>query len=297
MPAYPTANHELYDYSAIIDRPDFNWPGGKRLAFYVAVNLETFSFGNDTGPTLNGGNHAPDVMNYSWREYGNRVGVWRFLELFNDLEIPAAALVNMDMYDAAPRVLEAFRKRGDEFVAHGRTNAEKPGQLSEAKERELLEQVRNRMKKEEGKAPAGYLAPHISNSKSTPKLLKDLNYEYQLDWAMDDQPVWLNTEKGKLLSVPYPAEVNDIPQLIGRNKTGEQFGAMIGDAFETLKRDSRQHSRVMGVSLHPYLMGQPHRFTQLRKALTKLRERAGDKVWFTTPGEINAHYRALDSVK
>lgn len=297
MATSPTNNHNRYPYSALPDRPDFNWPEGKRLACYVAVNLETFSWSNDTGPTLNGGNHQPDVMNYSWREYGNRVGVWRFLELFDELEIPAAALVNTDMYDTAPRVLEAFRKRGDEFVAHGRTNAEKPGALDRAEELNLLREMRDLVEKEEGSAPAGYLAPHISNSKDTPDLLAEFGFAYQLDWAMDDQPVRMNTKAGGLLSVPYPAEVNDISQIIGRNQNGRQFAAMIEDAFATLLRDSARQSRVFGISLHPYLMGQPQRFEPLRRALTNLRDQAGDEVWFTTPGEINRHFRFIEKAE
>ncbi len=216
------------------------------------------------------------------------------LELFDDLELPAAALFNTDLYHAAPRVLEAFRKRGDELTAHGRTNAEKPGSMSVGKERELLTQMRDAFKKEEGNAPKGYLATHISVSKDTPRLLYELGFEYQLDFAMDDQPVWLDTDAGQMLSVPYAQEINDIPQLIGRNRTGRQFADMITDAYVTLHRDAQAQSRVFCIALHPYLMGQAHRFTALKRALTQLREQADGLVWFTTPGEINDWYRGLE---
>ena len=286
-------DHEYYNFSAIVDRPNFSWPEGKRLAFYVAVNLESFSYDDDTGPTLNDGNHAPDVMNYSWREYGNRVGVWRFLELFDELDLPAAALINTEMYQEAPRVIEAFRKRGDEIVAHGRTNAEKPGQLDEPAEKKLIDEVTQAIAQYEGKPPTGWLAPHISHSKVTPDLLQEAGYAYLLDWAMDDQPVWMHTRQGKILSVPYSQEINDIPQIVGRNRTGQQFGDMITDGFDTLMEDARKRPVVMSVALHPYLMGQPHRVGHLKRALRTIRQRAGDAVWFTTPGAINRHFRTL----
>ncbi len=201
MPSPLLASHGRYDYSAIPDREPYDWPGGRRLAFYVGVNLEVFSFGEGEGPELGGPKASPDVMNYAWRDYGNRVGVWRILEVLDDLEIPAVGLANSQMIGQAPGVVEASRQRGGEVVAHGRTNAEKPGAFAERDEARLIADATDALT-DGGERPLGWLAPHISESKATPDLLAEAGYEYLLDWAHDDQPVWMDTRGGRILSVP-----------------------------------------------------------------------------------------------
>lgn len=292
MPSTLLQSHGRYDYSAIPDREPYDWPDGRRLAFYVGINLEVFSFGEGEGPELGGPKAQPDVMNYAWRDYGNRVGVWRMLEILDSLEIPAVALANSQMVEQAPGVVEAFRQRGGEVVAHGRTNAEKPGSFAERDEARLIADATDALSDGRDR-PLGWLAPHISESKNTPDLLAEAGYEYLLDWAHDDQPVWLDTRGGRILSVPYPQELNDLPQIVHRGVTGRQFGDMIGDAFGTFRREAERRPVVMGVALHPYLMGQPHRAPHLRRALESIRDQADDAVWMTTPGAINAHVRAL----
>src|SRR5690242_10410284 len=134
----PIRAHDRYPYSPISGRATYDWPGGKRLAVYIAINLEWFSFGEGLGAELAPGGPQPDVLNYAWRDYGNRVGVWRLLELFDSLKIPVAVITNSEIYDYCPQVLAAFRARGDEMVAHGRSNSERPGVLSEQAERALI---------------------------------------------------------------------------------------------------------------------------------------------------------------
>src|SRR5438067_2978679 len=156
------AGHGRYDYSPINARPNYDWPGGKRLAVYVALNLEHFAFGEGLGAELAPGGPPPDVLNYAWRDYGNRVGVWRLLDVFNDLNLPVSLLINTALYDYCPEVLAAFRARGDEIVAHGRTNSERQGHLTEADEKELIAQVTRLIADREGRPPAGWLGPWIS---------------------------------------------------------------------------------------------------------------------------------------
>ena len=255
-------SHGRFDYSAITARPLYDWPNGTRLAVYLAVNLEHFSFGEGLGAELCPGGPQPDVLNYSWREYGNRVGAWRMLELFDQLGLPASILLNTALYDHAPELLAAFRARGDEMVGHGRTNAERQGTLDEAHEAALIEQATALMQRYEGNRPAGWLGPWISQSRVTPDLLHEAGYTYLLDWCMDDQPVWMRTRRGRILSVPYPQELNDIPMIVGRN------------------------------ALHPYLVGQPHRLRHLRRALQHIGARR-DQIWLTTAGAVAAHAASL----
>ena len=284
--------HGRYDYSPIVARRGYSWPGGVRLAVYVGLNLEHFAFGEGLGAELAPGGPQPDVLNYAWRDYGNRVGAWRMLELLDALGWPCSVLLNSSIYDYAPQLAAAFRARGDEFVGHGRSNAERQGVLGEAGERALIEEATAAIARHEGKPPAGWLGPWISQSRVTPDLLQEAGYSYLLDWCMDDQPVWFRTRKGRILSVPYPQELNDIPMIVGRKIGGDAFADMIVDNFDEMREQSRAQPLVMGIALHPYLVGQPHRLRHLRRALQHVAARR-DGAWITTAGAIAAHAAAL----
>jgi peptidoglycan/xylan/chitin deacetylase (PgdA/CDA1 family) len=286
------AGHGRYDYSPIVGRPDYSWPGGARLAVYVGLNLEHFAFGEGLGAELAPGGPQPDVLNYAWRDYGNRVGAWRMLELFDALGWPCSVLLNSAIYDYAPQLAAAFRARGDEFVGHGRSNAERQGILDEAGERALIAEATAAIARHEGRAPAGWLGPWISQSRVTPDLLQGAGYSYLLDWCMDDQPVWFRTRHGRILSLPYPQELNDIPMIVGRKIGGDSFADMIVDNFDEMRAQSRAQPLVMGIALHPYLVGQPYRLRHLRRALQHIAANR-DGVWITTAGAIAAHAASL----
>ena len=130
--------HGRFPYSAIGERPDFRWPNGSRLAVYIGFNLEHFAFGEGLGAKLAPSVGGVDVLNASWREYGNRVGAWRCLELFDALKLPVGAIVNTALIDHAPGLVAAFVARGDELIGHGHTNSEAQGDMSAGEERALL---------------------------------------------------------------------------------------------------------------------------------------------------------------
>ena len=281
-----------YSYRAIGDRSHYRWPNGCGLAVYLALNLEVFAFGEGLGAELAPGGPQPDVLNYAWRDYGNRVGVWRMLELLDALQLPASVLINSDYYDACPGVAEAFRRRGDEFLGHGRTNSERQGGLDEAAEAELIREATATIIRHEGQHPDGWLGPWISESAVTPDLLHEAGYSFLFDWCMDDQPVWMRTRTGRILSVPYPQELNDIPAIVARKMGGDAFADMIVDQFDEMVEQSRDTPLVMGVALHPYIVGQPHRLRHLRRALAHIVARR-DTLFLTRAGAIAAHIRDL----
>jgi allantoinase len=285
MTRAPLPTHGRFAYSAITRRPAFRWPGDKRLAVYIGFNIEHFAFGEGLGAGIAPASPQPDVLNHSWREYGNRVGVWRCLELFEALSLPVGALINTALYDHCPEVIEALVARGDELIGHGHSNAERQGVLPQAEERALIEHCRDRMQQMQGVAPAGWLSPWISESACTPDLLKEAGFRYTLNWCHDDQPVLMNTRSGPLWSVPYPQELNDIPMIVGRQMDAKDFAQMIIDQFDEMLVQSQGQSLVMGIALHPYIVGQPYRLRHLRRALAHI---AGhrDEIWFTTPGGI-----------
>jgi allantoinase len=287
-------DHGRFDYRPITRRPHWRWPEGGGLAVYLGFNLEHFAFGDGLGACLAPASPQPDVLNYSWREYGNRVGAWRCLELFEALRLPAAAILNTALYDHCPELLAACVARGDELVGHGHTNAERQGGWSEDAEASLLAACRERMQRGSGQAPDGWLSPWISESRATPDLLAETGYRYTLNWCHDDQPVAMRTRSGRRLwSIPYPQELNDIPMIVARQMDAKDFAQMIIDNFDEMLQQSHGQPLVMGLALHPYLVGQPYRLRHLRRALQHLSDHRSD-IWFTTPGAICEAVDALD---
>ena len=287
--AAPLPTPHRFRYSAINSRLVYEWPNGQRLAVYVALNLEHFAFGAGLGAELAPGGPQPDVLNYAWREYGNRVGVWRLLDLFGELGWPISVLANTSIYDHCPEVMDAVRARGDEIVGHGYTNSERQGTMDEDVERRMIGEVTRTISQIEGQPPKGWLGPWISESSHTPDLLAKAGYTYLLDWCMDDQPVWFQTlDQGRILSVPYSQELNDIPAIAGRKDGTAQFADMIIDNFDEMLTQAERAPLVMGISLHPYIVGQPYRLRHLRRALQHL-DLKKHEIWLTTPGAIAGH--------
>lgn len=291
----PLPDHGRFAYRPITRRPDYRWPNGAGLAVYIGFNIEHFAFGEGLGAMIGPASPQPDVLNYSWREYGNRVGAWRCLALFEQLGLPTAALINTALYDHCPELVAAFVARGDELVGHGHSNAERQGALDEAAERELLQLCSERMHLRSGVTPGGWLSPWISESKLTPDLLAETGYRYTLNWCHDDQPVRMRTRDGRgLWSIPYPQELNDIPMIVGRQMDGKDFAQMIVDNCDEMLEQSHSQPLVKGLALHPYLVGQPYRLRHLRRALQHLvAARDRGEIWFTTPGAICQHMEGL----
>lgn len=283
-------SHSRYTYRAITDRPDYSWPEGKRLAVYIGLNLEHFAFGEGLGAELAPGGPQPDVLNYAWRDYGNRVGAWRMRDMFDALDMPVSVLANSVMYAYAPDLMAAFRARGDEVVGHGRTNSERQSALPPEQEAELIREATQVLEAAEGQAPRGWLSPWIAESVHTPDLLAQAGYGYTLNWCMDDQPIWMQTDGGRLLSIPYPQEVNDIPSIVARKDGAADFADMIIDNFDEMLEQSVHQPLVMGIALHPYLVGQPFRLRHLRRALTHIAKQR-EQIWLTRAGDIHTYCR------
>jgi allantoinase len=294
--AFDTKNSR-YPFSQITDRPTYEWPNGARLAVYVALNVEAFEFGRNPGPDFTTMPAPPYHRGFAYRDYGNRVGITRIHDAFAEHDAPLAVLANLSVYDACPEILVPFRERGDEFVGHGRTNSERQVDMEPGQEREVLIAVRDRMLAEEGKRPQGWLGPFISQSGQTPELLVETGYSYMLDWWFDDQPQYFRTDNGPILAVPYPSmEMNDLPALINRGMSDRDFEEILIAAFDQHLRDSKTAPQVYAVSIHTFLMGQPHRVGILRRVLEHI-NRHQDEVWFTTPGAIAAHVLSLPEVQ
>lgn len=274
-----------YPYRPITDRPDFSWPGGKRLAVYIALGVEEYVFGEGLTEDLFPGASKPDYANTSWRDYGNRIGAIRLIDRFHREGLPVTILLNTEVYDHAPQLMDFARKRGCEIVAHGLTNSDTLAGRSIKDEAAYLKAVADKILFHEGVPPAGWSSPWLAHSDNTPDLLKEAGYRYVLDLGMDDQPVWLNTRTGKLLSIPYALELNDSSTIIGRQASATDFAHMIVDQFEEMLEASAEQALVMPLVVHSFISGQPFRLRTLRRALAHILSRRHE-VWFTTPGQI-----------
>jgi allantoinase len=285
-------SHGRFEYSPIVSRPPFTWADQKRLAVYFAVCVEHFSYGSGLGLAYSPGLNHPNSYNWGWREYGNRVGGWRLVELFNEFQLPITALINTECYDHCPALIAAHRARGDEIVAHGRTNSEHQNGLTIEKERALIKEATEAVRRQEGHSPMGWMSPGAHPSANTEDLLAEVGYTYTMDWPIDDQPVWMRTKNGPLMSMPYPHEVNDVPMVVLHDGTASAFADVIIDNFDEMLRQSRGQSLVYGITIHTFITGQPFRLKQFRRVLDHI-GKARDEVWFTTAGKVARHFANL----
>jgi allantoinase len=279
--------HGRYAYSPIVKRPDYSWPGGKRLAFYIALNIEHFAFGAGIGMDPARREGQQNSRNFAWRDYGNRIGNWRLFEILDELNLPATILLNSEVCHHYPAIVDKIKARGDDVLGHGRSNAEVLRGMWEADEANAIKQCTETIAQHVGVRPTGWMGPGALESNVTPDLLKEAGYTHLLDWPVDDQPIWMQTRAGPLLSVPYPMELNDAGTLVWRDHTGREFADMIVDQFEELLEQSERAPMVFALALHGFVVGQPFRLRPLRQAIRHCVEHKNrERVWFTRAGDI-----------
>jgi allantoinase len=279
-------SHNRYDYSPIEKRRDYAWPLGKRLAFYVALNVEDFAFmaGRGNDPYLR--TNSPQTQrNYAWRDYGLRVGIWRIFGLLKELKLPATILLNSIVCENYPDVIARIKERGDDVCNHGRTNAERLGDIWEHDEARIIAESTETITKHFGKRPTGWMGPGAAETRVTPDLLKEAGYTHNLGWPIDDQPIWMRTRAGPLLSIPYPMELNDMGTNVLRDHSARDFADMIVDQFDELLERSSEQPLVMSIALHTFICGQPFRLRPLRAALKHCAAQR-DSIWFTRAADI-----------
>ena len=284
--------HGRYDYSAITRRPDYSWPGGKRLAVHLSLNVEHFAFGEGLGNDYAAPHPQPNQRGFAWRDYGNRVGAWRLLELAEAFDLPYALLTNSELYDYCPEMIKAFSDRGDEIVGHGRTNSERQVDMSVAEERACIFEAAATIEKHEGARPRGWLAPYISQSHDSLDLLKEAGFAYMMDWSLDDQPVWFRTRHGPILSVPYAHDLNDSLECVSRRTPSQLFCENLIDQFDELLEESVRRPLVMPIVLHSFILGQPYRLRQFRRVIEHIM-RHREQIWLTRPGAICDYIESL----
>jgi len=280
-----------YPYSPMARREKMSFPDGARVAVLPYINIEHFPE-NFPGTAMSPATTAfePDVLNYGWRDYGNRVGIWRMMKGLDKYGMRATVCLNSEVGREYPEIVEEGNKRGWEWMGHGHNNSQLLPGLEEDAERKLINDVVAAIEKSTGSRPKGWLGPYVSETYNTPYLLAEAGIEYLCDFCCDDQPFKMNVKSGSLISMPYSVECNDLPLALYFGATGENMGQMIKDQFDVLYEEGADNARVLAICLHTFIAGQPFRWKHISAALEYI---AGhDHVWHPTGGEINDWYRA-----
>ena len=277
------------EYLPIADRPRISWPNGARVALWIAPNVEHYEYLPPRDPGRNPWPRSPhpDVQGYAHRDYGNRIGFWRMLEALDRYDVTCTASTNLAVFEHYPDIGKAMADRGWEIMSHGIYNTRYLSSLTEEEEREFYVDCVETLRRHTGQQLRGMLGPAVSNTIRTPDLMADAGLTYHADWLHDDQPIPIHVEKGRLVSVPYSIELNDVPVFLHHYDT-DDFVAMVKAQFDTLYEEGSVSGRVMALALHPYLMGMPHRIDGLEEILDYLL--GHELVWQTTASEIADYF-------
>jgi peptidoglycan/xylan/chitin deacetylase (PgdA/CDA1 family) len=260
------------------------FPEGKRLAFYLGLNIEHFRMDL---PFATGIGTVPDPLSYGWRDYGNRVGIWRLMDIFDDAGMRATGIINSEVCTEYPQIVQAGVERGWSWAAHGQTNSILPAGMDDAEEQAALDEMFATLDAAMPSRPRGWLGPALSETFATPQKLADAGVTYLLDWCADDQP--FHTNIPGLISVPYSIDVNDYVLYVNNpGVTGQDYERIVLDQFAQLLEESEGTGRVLGLPLHTFLTGQPFRARALKRVLAEIT--SADEVWLCTADEIAEHF-------
>ncbi len=278
-----------FPYSPIIRRPRLVWPGGARVAFWIVPNIEFFSL--ETRPGGLGPGKTPDIPVWAIRDYGNRIGVFRMMEVLDRYKICATVALNSDICIHHPEIIEEGGKRGWEWMGHNQTNARRLNEVAPEEEPNIIRATLETIARATGTRPVGWLGSGLQETWNTLDHLVEAGCEYVSDWGPnDDQPYMMRVGDKEIVSVPYSYAINDKQAFESANMTPGDFQDAICRQFDTLYREGATSGRVMHIALHPYLTGMPYRIGALDAALKYICKHRG--VWKATGLEIARHYRA-----
>ncbi len=274
-----------FPYVPINRRPKISWPGGARVAVWVAPNIEVFAL-DEKMPVGKG--KIPDVMYWSLRDYGARVGVFRVMDVLSERGIRASVMLNSEVCDAYPEIIEDALKLDWEFLGHNESNTRPLNDVAADDEQRVIHDSLARIQAATGRKPRGWLGSGVQETWNTLDFLADEGLSYVCDWVNDDQPYMIDAGDRRMVSLPYSMEINDRPAFDRYYRSSEEFELMIRRQFDVLYREGKDSGRVMSISVHPFIIGVPHRIWALESGLDYI---AGhDDVWFATGEEIVDHY-------
>ena len=272
---------DRYTYSSPFHRAPLKLPDGGRLIVWPIVNIEEWSIqrpmprqvssppGGQTGA-------IPDIPNWTWHEYGMRVGIWRLLETFEIFGIKPTLSINAKVCETLPQVVAPLKNAGWEFMAHC---YEQMSIHTISDQAAMIRQTQDVLEKFTGTRSEGWLGPGRTQKFDTLEHVAAAGFKWFADWVIDDQPMWVKTENGPLVAMPYAVELNDIPVMVGGQHESDALMKRTIDAFDQLYAESAHSTRVMAIAIHPYVTGAAHRIRYLRETLEYLNRHAGVVYW------------------
>jgi allantoinase len=285
------ARYGPFPYSPIINRAPLRWPNDAQLALWVIPNIEFFAL-NEKVPAASGGTSAPvpDVPTWSSRDYGNRVGVFRLMEVLDRHGIRATVALNSELCIEHPQIIEEGNKRHWEWMGHCESNTRRLNEAPPGDEPRIIKNALATIERATGQRPRGWLGSGLQETWDTLDLLAAERCDYVCDWTNDDQPYIMELEGGRtMVSVPYSHEINDKPALERFHRTADEFREMICRQFDVLYREGAKSGRVMAIALHPYLTGVLHRIGAFESALEHISKH--ERIWKTTGAAIAEYFR------
>ena len=280
-----------FPYSPIIRRPKLAWPNGARIAVWLIPNIEFFALTDGIPVSAGGSGKAPDIPGWAARDYGNRIGVFRMMEVMDRYKARGTVALNASLCAHHPEIIEECLKRKWEFMGHNETNTKRLNEVAEGEDAAIVRRTVETITKATGAAPRGWLGSGLQETWGTLEQLADNGIGYVADWVNDDQPYVMTLEDGRtIMSVPYSTEINDKPAYEKHHRTADEFETMMRRQFDVLWREGETQARVMAIALHPYITGVPHRIGALDRALEYIC--GHDGVWLATGAEIAAAGRA-----
>ena len=274
-----------FPYSPIIRRPKFTWPNGARVAVWIIPKIEFFALDEQIPAAAGGGGKVPDIPGWSVRDYGNRIGVFRIMEVMDRYKARGTVALNSELCAEHPEIIEECVKRDWELMGHNESNNRRLNAVPSEEEGAVIKRTVDMIAKASGRKVRGWLSSGLNETWNSLDHFADSGLDYVADWANDDQPYVMTLDDGRtLMSVPYTFELNDKPAFEKHGRTAEEFDTMIRRQFDVLWREGETQARVMAIALHPYITGFPHRIGALDSALEYICKREG--VWLATGAEI-----------
>jgi peptidoglycan/xylan/chitin deacetylase (PgdA/CDA1 family) len=271
---------ERLAYSPVNDRAPLKLPDDARVAVWIIVNVEVWDIGRlmprQVLPPPTGVTQLPDVPHWSWHEYGMRVGFWRMKAALDRLGIVSSLTCNARVCEVYPQVAHAAREAGWEFMGH--SYDQRPIH-SEPDQRAMIRRSLDILERFTGKRPVGWLSPGLTETLYTPEYLAEAGVRYIADWVVDDEPVWIRTERGPLAALPYTVELNDIAMMPVQHHAASEFETRCMDQFERLYEEARERAKIMAIAVHPYISGVPHRIKYFERVLETLHAKPGVVFW------------------
>jgi peptidoglycan/xylan/chitin deacetylase (PgdA/CDA1 family) len=268
------------DFTPITERPRLSLPDGARVVVWPVINVEDWDIQRPMArqvlPAPTAAPVLPDIANWCWHEYGMRVGFWRLKAVLDQLGIRATLSINGRVCDTYPALAAAARDANWEFMGHGYIQMPTHQVDDQVK---MIAQTLDTIERFTGKRPVGWLGPGLTQTFDTVDHLAAAGIRYIGDWALDDQPVRFATNSGDMVAMPYTIELNDIPMMAVQHHRSDVFLERVKDSFERLYQEGADQPRIMGIAVHPFLSGVPHRIKYFEQAMAYLKEQPGVVFW------------------